>query len=315
MKVSPILAGGIGVVIGAGLALLARPTTAPPPMPLPEPALVEAQVFAPPRAADAPAGPWGDAVRLGERIIMETGTAAAAHVGNDLACRNCHLDAGSKAGAAPLWAAFPNFPAYRTKNDAINSFQKRAQDCFLYSMNGVPPALGSYTLNAIEAYAAYMAKGLPLGESPAGRSFPAIEAPPLPFDAGRGAEVYAENCAACHGEEGAGQVLGDMVYPPLWGARSYNWGAGMATINKAAAFIRANMPQGMENSLSVQQAWDVAAFIDSQHRPQDPRFKGSVAATRKAHHDNEFSRYGLEVAGRKLGDPDQSPPFGASAGR
>jgi thiosulfate dehydrogenase len=321
MKVSPfswagIGVAGIGAVIGAALAMLARPTTAPLPMPLPEPAVAEAALpFMPPLAADAPEGPWGDAVRLGERIILETGTAAADHVGNGLACRNCHLDAGSKAGAAPLWAAFPNFPAYRTKNNAINSFQKRAQDCFLFSMNGKPPALGSDTLNAIEAYAAYMARGLPLGESPAGRGFPAIAAPALPFDETRGAAVYAENCTVCHGEDGAGQVLGDIVYPPLWGARSYNWGAGMGRIDKAAAFIRANMPQGIENSLSVQQAWDVAAYIDSQHRPQDPRFNGDVAATRKAHHDTEFSRYGLEIDGRQLGSPAASPPSGASIGR
>ena len=43
-----------------------------------------------------------------------------------------------------------NFPAFRKKNGEINSFQKRVQDCFLYSMNGVPPPLGSRELLAIE---------------------------------------------------------------------------------------------------------------------------------------------------------------------
>lgn len=308
-----ILTGGIGIAVGAALMWLARPVAVA--TAVAGPAVAQATAFAPPLAADAPDDAWGAAVRRGERLVQNTAAEAPDHVGNGLACRNCHLDAGRKAGAAPLWAAYPNFPTFRAKNQTINSFQQRAQDCFLYSMNGVPPALGSDELNAIEAYAAYMAKGLRLGESPPGRGFPKIAAPALPFDEARGAGVYAEQCAACHGEDGAGQTLGDVAYPPLWGAPSYNWGAGMATIDKAAAFVRANMPQGMENSLSVQQAWDVAAFIDSQHRPQDPRFKGSAAATREAHHDNGFSRYGTKVDGRNLGEPSQSPPAGFSVGR
>lgn len=99
-------------------------------------------------------------------------------------------------------------------------------------------------------------------------------------------------------------------YPPLWGARSYNWGAGMATIDKAAAFIHANMPQGQEGSLTVQEAWDVATFMDGQIRPQDPRFDGDVQATRANHHDSPFSRYGTIVQGKRLGDPATTPRSG-----
>jgi thiosulfate dehydrogenase len=243
--------------------------------------------------------------------LTDTRTLASRHVGNNLACSNCHLDAGRKAGAAPLWAAFVNFPAFRKKNGEINSFQKRVQDCFLYSMNGTPPPLGSRELLAIESYAAFMAKGLPSGASPAGRGFPKLSAPAQQGDDSRGASVYAEKCSVCHGGDGAGQIAaGKVVYPPLWGTRSYNWGAGMATIDKAAAFIHANMPLGQEGSLSVQQAWDVATFIDGKLRPQDPRYAGSPEATRARHHDSPFSRYGLVVNGQLLGDPKQTPASG-----
>lgn len=259
--------------------------------------------FIPPRAADAPADAYGDAIRLGERLLTDTAAMAPQHVGNGLACRNCHLDAGRKAGAAPLWAAFVNYPAFRQKNGEIDSFQKRVQDCFLYSMNGKPPALGSRELLAIESYAAYMARGLPSGISPSGRGFPAIAAAGLPGDDVRGARVYAASCSVCHGAAGEGQVIdGKVVYPPLWGAKSYNWGAGMATIDKGAAFIHANMPLGQERSLSVQQAWDVATFIDGKVRPQDPRYVESALATRARHHNSPFSRYGTIVDGRRLGD-------------
>lgn len=283
----------------------AEPASSPGSQSLPQAA------FTPPLAKDAPADAYGDAVRLGENLMTQTATFAPENVGNGLACSNCHLDAGRKAGAAPLWAAFVNFPAFRKKNGEINSFQKRVQDCFVYSMNGTAPPLGSPELLAIESYAAYMARGLPSGMSPPGRGFPKLADPQLKPDDVRGAAIFAEKCSACHGKDGGGQAFEDgPSYPPLWGARSYNWGAGMATIDKAAAFIRANMPQGQEGSLTVQQAWDVATFMDGQIRPQDPRFNGDVQATRTKHHDNPFSRYGTIVRGKRLGDPALTPSSG-----
>ena len=267
--------------------------------------------FSPPSAADAPNDAFGDAVRFGEQLMTDTATLAPQHVGNGLVCSNCHLDAGRKPGAAPLWAAFVNFPAFRAKNGEINTFQKRVQDCFLYSLNGAPPPLGSRELIAIESYAAFMARGLPSGMSPPGRGYPAIDAPPLSPDDRRGGEVYAQECSACHGPNGVGQkIAGGPAYPPLWGARSYNWGAGMARIDKAAAFIHANMPQGGEGSLTVQEAWDVAHYIDGKARPQDPRFTISAGATRALHQDTPYSRYGTVVGGVLLGDPSNTPPSG-----
>lgn len=305
-----ILIGAAGAACAFVLADQLRPSAPSAPTSLPE--KVQASgAFAPRSAADAPDDAYGDAVRLGEQLISDTATHAPQYVGNGLKCGNCHLDAGRKAGAAPLWAAFVNFPAFRAKNGEINTFQKRVQDCFLYSLNGTLPPLGSRELIAIESYAAFMARGLPSGVSPAGRGFPAIDPPPLAPDDRRGGEVYARNCSACHGEDGAGQkIAGGPVYPPLWGAQSYNWGAGMARIDKAAAFIRANMPQGSEGSLSVQEAWDVAHYIDGKVRPQDPRFTTSAGATRGRHHDTPYSRYGMVVGGALLGDPSATPPSG-----
>jgi len=274
---------------------------------VPAPASVSERVtatFTPPSAAGAPGDPFGDAVRLGERLITDTAVQAPNYVGNGLVCSNCHLDAGRKAGAAPLWAAFVNFPAFRAKNGEINTFQKRVQDCFVYSLNGAPPPLGSRELIAIESYAAFMARGLPSGMSPPGRGFPEIGAPPLDPDDRRGGAVFVQKCSACHGPEGAGQkIKGGPAYPPLWGARSYNWGAGLARVDRAAAFIRANMPQGDEGSLTVQEAWDVAYYIDGKTRPQDPRFSSSATATRARHHATPFSRYGTVVGGVLLGEP------------
>lgn len=272
-------------------------------------------VPSPPPEAAIPAGPQGDYIRRGLAIFTDTRAAAPQYAGNQLRCANCHLDAGRTPGAAPLWAAYGNFPAWREKNNRINSFEKRVQDCFIYSLNGKPPPLGGDVLLAVSAYAAWLAQGQRIGISPPGRAFPAIAGPPLSPDDRRGRAVFTEKCAACHGESGQGLLDGaTVVNPPLWGPNSFNWGAGMAQVDKAAAFIKANMPLGEGGSLSVQQAWDVAWYVDGQRRPQDPRFSGSVAATRAAHHDRPWSRYGTWVAGQLLGDPATTPPHHTPAG-
>jgi thiosulfate dehydrogenase len=82
----------------------------------------------------------------------------------------------------------------------------------------------------------------------------------------------------CHGESGEGQTSGEeYVFPALWGADSFNWGAGMHRINTAAGFIKANMPFGKGGTLSDEDAWHAAAFMNSHERPQDPRLvEGSV---------------------------------------
>ena len=55
--------------------------------------------------------------------------------------------------------------------------------------------------------------------------------------------------------------------PPLWGPQSFNDGAGMARVSIAAAFVRAKMPLGRGGSLTVQQAFDVAAYFTAKPRP------------------------------------------------
>jgi thiosulfate dehydrogenase len=74
-------------------------------------------------------------------------------------------------------------------------------------------------------------------------------------------------------------------------------------MKNAAGFISTNMPQDQPGSLSNQQAWDVAAYIDGKPRPQDPRFNGSIAETRARFHDTDQSAYGKIVDGVLLGSP------------
>jgi thiosulfate dehydrogenase len=266
--------------------------------------------FVPPPDSAIPDNEFGRMVRLGENVFRDTQHYAAEYVGNTLNCQNCHLDGGRMADSSPLWAAFGEYPAYRSKNRHVNTYAERIQGCFRYSMNGKVPELGSETLVALEAYSFFLAKGAPVGVDMPGRGYPEVKKPAKPFDYARGEKAYARSCALCHGADGQGQKSadGEQVFPALWGANSYNWGAGMGNIKNAAAFIKANMPFSQASTLSDQDAWDVAAFVDSHERPQDPRFTGSVTETRKKFHDSATWMYGQEVNGAVLGE--HSPPSG-----
>lgn len=50
--------------------------------------------YLPPAEDDIPKGPYGDAIRRGMKIFTDTGAMVKDHVGNSLACANCHLDSG-----------------------------------------------------------------------------------------------------------------------------------------------------------------------------------------------------------------------------
>lgn len=262
------------------------------------------KTFLPPSEASMPTDDFGKAVRMGEQIFNHTRENAGRYVGNSLNCASCHLDAGRRPNSSPLWAAYVSYPAYRSKNGHVNTLAERLQGCFRYSMNGKAPPLGDPVLVSLEAYAYWLAKGAPVGEPIAGRGYPKLPPPTLKADYARGSQVYAQHCALCHGADGQGQSSnGETVFPPLWGAQSFNWGAGMHELQNAAGFIKANMPLGLGGTLNDQEAWDVALFMDSHERPQDPRFTGSVEATRAKYHDSPNSMYGQTVNGHVLGSP------------
>ena len=258
--------------------------------------------FSPPLESAIPDDEFGRLVRLGKAIFVDTKRNAAEYVGNDLRCANCHLDAGRLGNSAPLWGAYVAYPQYRAKTKHVDSYPERLQGCLQFSMNGKAPPLGGEVLSALETYSYWLATGAPVNTRVAGAGYPKLKPPASPSDYERGGRIYADRCALCHGSEGEGQRAGEtQVFPPLWGPRSFNWGAGMHQVNNAAGFIKANMPLGLGGTLTEQQAWDVAYFMDAHERPQDPRFAGSIAATRKAYHDSADSLYGLSVNGRLLG--------------
>lgn len=265
--------------------------------------------FSPPPMSAIPAGPAGDAIRRGQAIFDNPGTHASAFVGNVLACKNCHLDSGRRPDSSPMWAAWVSYPQYRKKTNSINTMEDRIMGCFRYSMNapaspsGGPPPAGSDVYRDLEAYFYWLATGAPTAGKLAGYGYPELRLTSSGYDPRRGAPLYEQKCSGCHGSDGQGAIQpdGTVLYPPLWGGKSYNWGAGMARVDLAARFIKANMPFDQPGTLTDQEAWDIAAYFDSQERPKDPRQTGSLAANTEANFTDQLSYYGKVVNGKQLG--------------
>jgi cytochrome c/ABC-type molybdate transport system substrate-binding protein len=228
--------------------------------------------FSPPPESAIPGGKLGKMIKLGENIFDNTRKYAPQYVGDGLNCENCHLQAGRQAYAAPLWAAYVVYPRYQGKAKEVVTFAKRIQECFQFSMNGKAPPADGKTITALISYSAWLAKGAPVGMNLPGRGYKFLKLPAQKPNAARGKAVFTVNCIACHGAQGQGlKVNGVYKFPPLWGPHSFNFGAGMAKLKMASAFIKANMPLNKPGSLTAQQAWDVAAYVDSHKRPPDPR--------------------------------------------
>lgn len=224
--------------------------------------------FTPPSEESMPSGPMGEAIRYGHQLTTQTQVYAKKYVGNDLNCTSCHLNGGRTPNAAPWVGIWGVFPEYRTRNAQVNTLQDRVNDCFQRSMNGKPLPVDSKEMRGILTYMWWLSKDVPTGVDVEGRGFKRIKAERTP-DAAKGKTIYAEKCSVCHGANGQGMkgAEGEYMFPPLWGPKSFNIAAGMARLNTAAAFVKANMPLGQGGSLTDQEAYDVAAFFIQQPRP------------------------------------------------
>mgnify|MGYP001577546347 CR=1 FL=1 len=221
--------------------------------------------FAPPSPETIPGSQLGEQIRLGYEIVVNTQEYARPYVGNRLNCTNCHLDGGLNPNAASFVGLAAVYPEYRARNARMNTLADRVNECFERSLNGraLPP--DSSKLQAVVAYITWLSRGVPSGATIPWRGLQRIQSQ-RPIDSDNGKKVFASKCVFCHGSDG----LGTMAAPPVWGPQSYTIGAGMARVSVAAAFIKSNMPRSWGWSLSDDDAYDVAAYINAQPRPDFP---------------------------------------------
>lgn len=217
-----------------------------------------------------PTGPLGLSIAYGHDIIIDTEHLMKGYVRAKMSCAACHVDAGTKLRGGSFIGTYGRFPQWNKRARRIITLQDRLAECFLYSMNGRPPEYNSSAMIAMVSYIAWLSRGTTVGAAQKS-SDRFIE--PLPSRApnvAHGADIYTRKCMVCHRANGAG-VYG--AFPPLWGETSFNDGAGMAHIDRMTGFVRYNMPKTAPGSLSLDDAYDVAAFVLSHRRPH---FRRSV---------------------------------------
>jgi thiosulfate dehydrogenase len=231
-----------------------------------------------PDTGKIPQTPAGDLTRYGRALIVRTadyfgprGTIARST--NGMNCDNCHIDGGTRAYGNSFLLVASAYPRFDVRSGGMESIESRINDCFERSLNGKAIDSTSREMRAIAAYMQWVGTGV---SEKIPRSYARTEALRYldrPADPARGRAVFIATCQSCHGKNGEGKLDSRgvaYVYPPLWGAHSYNIGAGLYQISKFAAYVKNNMPYGVtyqRPQLTNEQAWDAAAFVNSQPHP------------------------------------------------
>lgn len=226
----------------------------------------------------------GKEIKYGYKIFEETYKILGKNsfefpiVGNSLSCTNCHLNGGIQPFAMPLIGVDKRFPQYRGREDVIGSLEDRINGCFERSMNGSKLKNDSNEMIAIVSYINWLGRYVKSNEVIAGKGLKQIDYPNRKVDLAKGEIVFNRVCVECHAADGQGQKSDQFtyLYPPLWGPNSYNNGAGMTRVLTAATFIKYNMPQGVtfdSPTLSDEDSYDVAGYINQQLRPQKNNLK------------------------------------------
>ncbi|MDP4148679.1 MAG: c-type cytochrome [Bacteroidota bacterium] len=273
--------------------------------PLPENPLEEQWV--PPDTQTIGFSPEASLIRYGRDLIAHTSRyfgpkGRLGHDANGMNCQNCHLDAGARPWGNNFSAVFSTYPRYRERRGSVETICERVNDCFQRSLNGRPLDTAGPEMQAMIAYMKWLGNKVPKGSKPPGSGIGALAFMSRAADPARGRSVYARRCVSCHGPEGEGRVTdsagttaatGTYLYPPLWGAHSYNTAAGLYRLSRFAGFIRDNMPFGSTHrspGLTEEEAWDVAAFVNSQPRP-DTQFPMDWPDIRLKPIDHPFGPY------------------------
>ncbi len=266
-----------------------------------------------PDATQLPPDETGKLIAYGRELIVHTSqylgpNGSVQQMSNGMNCQNCHLDAGTKPFGNNYSAVASTYPKFRARSGTEESIEKRVNDCFVRSLNGQSLADESHEMKAIVAYIKWLGKDVTKGTSPKGSGL--VELPLLdrPASVDNGKLVYEQKCALCHGKEGTGMALANGTgyqFPPLWGKQSYNVGAGLFRLSRFAGYVKANMPLGAtyeSPQLTDEEAWDVAAYVNSLPRPERDLSKDWPDISKKPF-DHPFGPYadGFDEKHHKLG--------------
>jgi thiosulfate dehydrogenase len=239
-------------------------------------------------------------VRYGYELISNTAyylgpKGVVAHNSNGMNCQNCHLEAGTIPWGNNYGAVAATYPKFRDRSNSVESICKRVNDCLERSLNGKALDTNSHEMKAIVAYMKWLGRNEAKGKKPKGSGVMDIAFLDRTADKQKGEKVYIDQCQSCHNKNGEGQQNEyGYTYPPLWGNNSFNTAAGLYRLSRMAGFIKCNMPYQKASYdkplLTNEEAWDVAAYIIAQNRP-DKKFVADWQNISKKPFDYSFAPF------------------------
>jgi len=219
-----------------------------------------------------------DLVQYGRELIAHTSEylgpkGSVLQMSNGMNCQNCHLNAGTQPWGNNYFAVQSTYPKFRARSGTLENQIKRVNDCFQRSLNGKALDSTGREMRAILAYIKWLGNDVEKDKIPRGSGIFKLKGMKRACDPAKGLDVYVAKCQSCHQADGEGLLASNgksYTFPPLWGKNSYNHGAGLFRISNLAGYVKYNMPQGTtyENPvLTDEEAWDVAAYVNSMPRP------------------------------------------------
>jgi thiosulfate dehydrogenase len=217
-------------------------------------------------------------IRYGKKLIANTALylgpkGSVKAISNGMNCQNCHIDAGTRPWGNNYGAVRATYPKFRERSGSVENIYKRINDCIERSLNGKALDTASHEMQAMAAYITFLGKYVPKDSIPLGTGIWKLKSLSRAADPEKGRTAYAIKCESCHGKNGEGLKspnAPEYTYPPLWGSLSYNTGAGLYRLSRFAGYIKTNMPYGVtykNPNLSDEEAWDIAAYVNSKPRP------------------------------------------------
>ncbi|MGF1642787.1 MAG: c-type cytochrome [Thiotrichales bacterium] len=201
-----------------------------------------------------------------------------------IACSSCHFTGGQVPFGTPVYqspAKYAGLPYFRPLN-YNRDLEDSIIDCFRNCMNSDQVmSKGDQVMKDLVAYIDWVADGI---SDPAmqgnnwpnlpGHALPALD-PDVATMVGapaNGRLLYNAKCGSCHSKDGPGRGeyrRGENRprVPALWGNNSYSRGAAFFNSQVLAGYIKKFMPFGKGETLSSQEALDIAVYINDQPHP------------------------------------------------
>lgn len=215
--------------------------------------------------------------------------------GTHTTCAHCHQGVGDKhdaAGSRPsgsnnLGASWVMADMYDRFTGLLLPHELRQMQCYINSSNGFKPNAADDVIRDVTAYSRFLSAAL---DMKIGNRYPEQGLEEIPAaatrrrgdDYVRGAYVYRQKCAGCHGLQALGGTAeGRVLYPALAGPESFSLDSRMnfgAVNTIMPGFICRNMPPGQEGTLDNQECRDIAYYLSTLPRPAGDHQGPLVAA-------------------------------------